>query len=561
MSEKNKEDILSCVERPWKRLDIITASLGLNILSLLTPIFILQLYDRVIPHQGTSTLLFLSLGMAVAVIIEVVLRFSRSQILIWLGERFQQKTTTSAFDKISHAPAKDVKKEAGTHMENMESPNILRDFLAGNGFLALLDLPFLLLFFVIMAFFAGKLVVVPLVVIGLFTLSLFFLTKKLQTQLDKRNDVDERRYNLIIEILSHYHTLKALGLESAMMRRFERLHEKSSLIEYKVNLYSNEARDLGTIFSYILFGSVATVGALFVIEHYITPGIMGACVILSNRLMQPVQSALGVWTRFHHFRLAKDRFDQMKNLPTVTSANEDHIQGDIKLKNVSHHFGDRGVLKDVSIHIPKNTITSIYGENGSGKTTLLRIIAGQLSPDSGVVLLDGEPLNYQQSYRELAYLSAENVLLEGTLLENMTLFQSDRFKDEALHYTQQLGLMAWMQQLPAGMDTPVGNSLVQSLPSGILQRVSLVQAFVLKPRILILDEANTSLDVKSDEVFKNMLLEKKKEMTIIVATHRPSIQHISDYVFTITGGKLYPSLHRSKRLENDDVSFAQRSHA
>lgn len=536
--EANAEKILLSKDKPWKRLDIVIATICLNLMSLLLPIFILQLYDRVIPKEGTSTLIFLSIGMGVAIILEIILRFSRSQILTWSGANFQNNVSSKAFSKITNAPPNQTKKESGVHLENMESPTVLREFLAGSGFLALLDLPFLFLYIGIIAFFAKSLVIAPIVVISIFIISLLTIINKLRKNIDLRNDVDERKYNLLIEILKNYHTLKALALEESMMRRFERLHTQSSLIEYKINLYSNEARDIGTVFSYILFGSVATLGAFYVINHQITPGIMGACVILSNRLMQPVQSALGVCTRFHDYKLAKKRFNEIEKLSSIKIANENNINGDIKLNNISKSFGEKVILDDISMHIKPNTITSIYGGNGEGKTTLLQIISGNISPDNGQVLINDEEIEPTYKYKGISYLGAENVLLEGTILENMTLFHPYLHKDAAIHYCSRIGLNTWINRMPSGLDTHVGSDLIQSLPSGILQRICLIQALIMNPKILILDEANTSLDFKSDIAFKSILIEQKKKSTIIVATHRPSMRGISDNSFTISNGKI-----------------------
>ena len=291
---------------PWKRWDIILSTVVLNILALAVPLFILQLYDRIIPNQSYGTLSLLGIGVGVVLILEACLRFSRGYVLSWLGMHFEHGAAVGAFQHLVNSTLSDLNKRGiGEHVENIESASILKEFLAGQGFLILLDLPFVFLFLGIIAYFSINIALAAAGILSVFILIAWALGRSLRTYLVKQLDLNDRKYNFIVEILSNHHTLKALGMEDLLLRRYERLQNQCSIIKYKVYLHAAEARDLATMFSYIMFVGMVAVAALQVINSVTTIGIMAASIVLTNRAMQPIQAAMGVWTRFQYFTIAK----------------------------------------------------------------------------------------------------------------------------------------------------------------------------------------------------------------------------------------------------------------
>ncbi|MDF3034677.1 MAG: ABC-type protease/lipase transport system, ATPase and permease component [Alphaproteobacteria bacterium] len=534
---------------PWKRWDIILSTVVLNLLSLAIPILVLQLYDRIIPNQAYSTLSLLGIAVGVAVILETSLRFSRGYVLSWLGMHFEHGAAVGAFQHLVNATLGDLnKKGVGEHVENIESATILKEFLAGQGFLILLDLPFVLLFLGIIAYFSLYIALAAVAILGAFVCLAWILGHLLRRHLEKQLDVNDRRYNFIVEILTNHHTLKALGMEDLLLRRYEHIHNTCSNVNYKVYLYAAEARDLGSMFSYIMFVGVVAVAALQVISEAATIGVMAAAIVLTNRAMQPIQAAMGVWTRFQYFTIAKKRIEDHFSLalePPLAQGVATPIQGKLALAGVSFQYADGKpeILKDINLTIQPGSIITIHGRNGAGKTTLMWMLMGNLHPTAGSVFIDDEPISsysYRDLRRQMAYIPPKGILFQGTILENMTMYRGAAYTDDALGLARQLGLDEWIRRLPLGYETKVGDQLFLLLPDGIHQRICLVRALVNRPKILILDEANTSLDENGDRLLRQVVQSLHGKVTIIFVTHRPSIQELADASYELLDGALMP---------------------
>jgi len=547
---------------PWRRWDIILSTVVLNLLALAIPILVLQLYDRIIPNQSYGTLSLLGIAVCLVLILESSLRFSRGYVLSWLGMHFEHGAAVAAFQHLVNATLDDLNKRGiGEHVENIESATVLKEFLAGQGFLILLDLPFVFLFLGIIAYFSVPIALCAVVILSVFILLAWILGRLLRAHLEEQLDVNDRRYNFIVEILTNHHTLKAFGMEDLLMRRYERIHNHCSNVNYKVYLYAAEARDLASMFSYIMFVGIVAVAALEVINEVTTIGVMAASIVLTNRAMQPIQAAMGIWTRFQYFTIAKKRIEDHFELalePPLTPGVTRPIQGKITLKEVFFQYDPAKpeILKGIDLIIDAGTTVTIHGRNGVGKTTLMWILMGNLRPTAGTIYIDDEPLTsykYQDLRCQMAYIPPKGILFQGTILENMTMYRGAAYVDSALNLSRQLGLDEWIHRLPLGYETKVGDQLFLLLPDGIHQRICLVRALVNQPKILILDEANTSLDEEGDRLLKQVVQSLRGEVTIIFVTHRPSIQELADASYELIDGVLLPKRLLSLPRETDTI--------
>jgi ATP-binding cassette subfamily C protein LapB len=543
---------------PWKRWDMILSTVVLNLLSLAIPLLVLQLYDRIIPNQSYGTLSLLGIAIGVVIVLEASLRYSRGYVLGWLGMHFEHGAAVGAFQHLVNSTLHDLNKRGiGEHVENIESTTILKEFLAGQGFLILLDLPFVLLFLGFLAYFSVPIALAAAGILVVFVLIAWVLGNSLRNSLESQLDLNDRRYNFIVEILTNHHTLKALGMEDLLLRRYERLQDQCSTANYKVYLYSAEARDLASMFSYVMFVGVVAIAALEVINSATTVGVMAAAIVLTSRAMQPIQAALGVWTRFQYFTIAKKRIEDHFNLtlePPLAHGISKSIKGKVTLKDLYFQYdSDKPeILKGVDLTIDPGTTVTIHGKNSGGKTTLMWVLMGNLHPHTGSVFIDDEPItsyHYQDLRRQMAYIPPKGILFQGTIMENLTMYRGSAYVDDAMGLSRQLGLDDWIRRLPLGYNTKVGDQLFLLLPDGIHQRICLVRALVNRPKILILDEANTSLDEEGDQLLKEVVQSLHGEVTIIFVTHRPSIEEIADESYELVDGILF-----SKR----DLSYSQR---
>ncbi len=533
---------------PGSIADLILASTFINVLALAMPITLLQVYDRIIPNSAEGTLVLLISGVGVALFLEALLRLGRSYVSGWMGARFEHLAGSAAMERLMNVSIIDYDRQgAGAHLERYNALSTLKEFYAGQAILVACDLPFAVIYLSAIAYLASHLVLLPVAVIVMFAIAAYVLGRKLRSSLFSRLQADDRRFSFIIEVLSGIHTVKGLAMEEQMVRRYERLQETCAEAEYSVALHSASAQSTGALFAQIVLFGVVGYGATFVIDGVLTTGGLAACTMLSGRAMQPMQKAVGIWTRLQSIELARER---LRDLFSMEAEKEPglpdlpQIKGDIQLDNVTFTYGknkDGEVLpplfENVNIHIGAGEIVGISGGNASGKTSLLYIMMGVLAPTAGSIRIDGYDIaEYAPSSirHQAAYLPQEGILFNGTILENVTMFRDDKI-DSAMDVSKILGLDTVVAHMPQGYDTKVGDGASDKLPRGFRQRIAIARALVDKPRILLFDEANTSMDGAGDATLKFLLERLKGRVTLVLVTPRPSMLNLADRIFDIVG--------------------------
>jgi ATP-binding cassette subfamily C protein LapB len=526
--------------------DLILASLFLNVLSLALPVALLQVYDRIIPNKSEGTLQLLVLGVGTALLFEAILRLGRSTITGWVGARFEHMAGCGAMARMLGTSVGAFERDgSGAHLERFNALATVKDFYAGQAILTLLDLPFTAIYLFLVWFIASELVLIPGLLLGLFILTALGVGRKLREALKRRMTADDRRFNFIIEVLSGIHTVKSMGMEAQMLRRYERLQEGCAEGDYNVAQVSASALSLASFFSQITTAAVAAYGSTLVLDHRLTVGGLAACTMLAGRSLSPVQKALGIWTRFQTIRLARARLNEIFKLPLEASAGLPKlppIGGAVRMDGVRFRFNEKSpeIMSGLSVEIAAGECIAIGGGNGSGKSTLLALMIGAVRPTEGRVLLDGydlaevDPASVKQ---QVAYLPQAGTLFQGSILENITMFRPE-LTELAYEAAGRLGLDDVVKTMALGYDTKVGDGAFDALPRGIKQRIAVARALVCQPRVVLFDEANTGVDGVGDQYLKTCLEGLKGQCTMILVTHRPSLVKLADRVFDFKDGVL-----------------------
>lgn len=536
---------------PGGLFDLILASLFINVLALAMPLTLLQVYDRIIPNTAEGTLIMLIIGVGTALLLEAGLRQGRSYVSGWMGARFEHLAGVAAVERLINVSIIDYERQgSGVHLERFNALGPLKEFYAGQAILALCDLPFAVLFLGAMFYLAGELVLVPIGLIIVFSITALIVGRKLKGALESRMHADDRRYSFIIEVLGGIHTVKGLAMEDQMIRRYERLQETCAAAEYNVALHSSSASSTGALFSQLVLFCVVGYGATFVIDGELTVGGLAACTMLAGRSMQPLQKAVGIWTRFQSIQLSLERVrDLFKLKPEKPFGLPElpPVRGDLRLEGVTFSYGkDKEgddlppIFDDVDLAVETGETIGITGAGSSGKTTLLYLMMGVFAPTAGRVTIDRLDLaEYEPSSirHQIAYLPQEGVLFHGTILENVTMFRDEKI-DDALDISRLLGLDSVVAHMPNGYDTVVGDGAGDKLPKGIKQRIAIARALVDKPRVLLFDEANAAMDSAGDATLRNLLERLKGRVTLVLVTPRPSMLNLADRIFDITDAKL-----------------------
>ncbi len=526
----------------WRRLDVLSASFLTNILALGLPFVILQVYDRIIPNQATETFFFLMLAMVCVAVFDAFIKIFRSIILSWEGAKYDHQKSMQAVEHILHTDSTHFEnKPHGFYVDKIHALEQIQDFYSGQSILLMMDLPFVAIFIALIWFIAGPLVYIPITLLLIFGIISILTGQKLHNALLNRSEMEDRRQNFIIEVLSGIHTVKSMAMEPFMMRRYEKLQGQSADSVYQLSRINSIVQGIGATFSQVAVISFVSIGSLYVIKGDLTIGAIAAGSMLSNRVLQPGLKAMSLWTQFQSIRLAHQKVKELFSMPEEISGDihvGENFSATVELKNVSFKYlgKDDPVLDHVSLKVNSNEMIGVTGNNGVGKSTFIKLLAGYIQPTKGEVLLDNRLIsdyNLEDIRSQIGIVPQYGILFEGTILENMTLYREGKAIDQAIELSRFLGLESIIAKMPQGLDTKVGGAAVDSLSEGVRQKIIMVRSLVGHPKIILFDDANANFDIKNDSRLLKFMLSMKGDRTMIVVSHRPSFLKLCDRTFEI----------------------------
>lgn len=534
----------------WRNPSVLIASLALNVLALALPIVILQVYDRIIPQQADGTFLILMIAMIVVVILDTILRILRSLILSWEGARFEHRESLKIINRVLDAETTDFgSKPTGFYLDRMQALEKIQEFYSGQSILLMMDLPFVILFLILIWTITGPLILVPLVLLIMFLVLSIITGRHLQEALETRSTMEDRRQNFIIETLQGIHTIKSMAMEAFMMRRYERLQHQSAISVFELSRINSMVQGIGATISQLAVISFVGFGAVYVVNGSLSMGALAAGTMLSGRVLQPGLRAMGFWTQFQSLRLATRKVNELYQLQPEISGTSEFVEGvdtaSIKLNDIEFSYPEteQPIIKGLSLDIAAGEAIGITGNNGVGKSTLIGLLSGFLHPTKGEVLLNNKTLedyNLEFLRTHIGILPQHGTLFEGTILENMTLYREGEAVDQAIELAQALGLTEIIARLPKGLDTQIGGAAVDILSEGVRQNIIIVRALVGDPQIILFDDANANFDMKNDTKLFQLIKKYKGERTLVIISHRPSFLRLCDRQFLLEDGQLNP---------------------
>ncbi len=539
----------------WKRNDILVSSLLINFLAMALPVITLQLYDRIIPRQAYETFFVLMLAMLGVVLIDFVLQMLRSSILSWESARFDHQSSLDAMALLLNAETQDFEnKPAGFYMDRIQALEKVQEFYSGQSILLLMDFPFVMVFLVLIWMIAGQLLYIPLVLLAVFLLVSVMTGKKLQQVLKNRSLMEEHRQNFIIETLQGIHTIKAMAMESFMLRRYEKLQFQSAKSVYQLSKLNSIVQGIGATFSQLSVISFVGIGSVFVVRGDLTVGALAAGTMLTSRVLQPGLKAMGVWIQFQTVHLSLKKVNELFSMaqePLVNVEKESPVNGAIELQNVCFKYpGQKQNLIDhLSLEVKPGESIGITGENGVGKSTLINLMAGFLRPESGKILLDGceiKKIHVHALRSQIAIVPQYGVLIEGSILENMTMYREGVAKEQAVELANIIGLEAIISRMPEGLDTYIGGASMDNLPEGVKQKIIMVRSLIGHPQVILFDDANANFDMKNDQRLIDFIKTIQNRRTIIIVSHRPSYLRLCNRQFVF---------EKSRLIERDSAPF------
>ena len=511
-------------------VSLIGATLTIHVLGLSVPVLTLQVYDRVIPSENANTLAVLLMGVAVAILLEMLMRLVRSYILLWLGANYEHRAANRLMSRIiSSDPSHFSKETVGSMLHSLTSIGRLKEFHPANVIVTVTDVAFGAVFVAIVAWIAGELAWVPVLVITSFVIVSIPMGAVLRRAIARQGDSDDKRFDFLIERLNKIHVSKAFALEKNIASNYENLAARSSVASMNVILSSFGSINVIALFSHIMIGGIIGLGAVQVIEGEITVGVLIASVLLSGRAMQLAQRGVLQWVKYQDFSVAQDKIEQLgATLEKTATGEADHVahKGSLQLSNVL--LGDESAGETVAVPAfqaePGQSI-AITGGDSRSRSALLKTMAGIYVRNEGEVLLDSNPIESfspKERARRVAYLGPKGSVFRGTIKDNITRFGEVPL-GQALEIARLLNVDQQVAKLAGGYDTFLDDDSTEVISNGLKQRISLVRDLAVKPRVILYDNADQGLDEVGFESICTVRVILRGKATLVLASDAPEI--------------------------------------
>lgn len=548
---------------------VLLASFCANLLALALPVMTLQVYDRILVSGSVPTMSVLAAGVVVAVVAEWALRVARSYVMGMAGAQFELHTSEQALRRVLAADLKESRRhEAGEYLEGLTAIGRVRDFYSGHLVTALVDMPFIAVYLLLIGYLAGSMVLVPMGLLAMFGLIVWVLGRHMRSLVRLREESDSHRYSQVIEMLTGLHSVKAQALEARMQRLYEKLLVEGSGRDYALSMTGGLANMLGGIMSQIMMVAVVVAGAPMVIKGDMSMGALIACLLLAGRLTQPLMRALSLWAHFQEVRLAREQMATLYALEYSAPEEENpmpaadeaaalqeqafaRVTGKVRLQNLSFRYqpNTRWLLRDLSLEIEAGSMVALMGGDVVAKTAFLELLAGLYAPEQGEVQVDGLPVAGLKDgirSRHVAYVPADAVIFRGTILENICQF-NPHYEQPARQLAEWMGIAEDVAKLPMGYETPLSSSgQGDEISPGLRQRIAIVRALVPHPRLILLDNADHALDRNGYNRLFELLGQLKGAATVVLVSDDQNLIRLADRKLTIHHGAVISAVPQGK---------------
>lgn len=532
---------------------VILATFIINFLALVSSLYVMNVYDRVIPNQAYETLWVLSIGVMLAILFEFLAKMIRGHLTDIAGKKADLIISSAIFRRMMALRLADRPTSAGSYANNLREFESVREFMTSASLLVLVDLPFLLLFITVIFIVGGKLAIVPAIIIPIVIIVGFIVQRPLSRYINESMKESSQRQGLAVEALEGIETLKTNNATRWAQQRWDAYTAKTSASSIKVKDTANfminfsvAMQQLNTVFL-VLFGT-------YLIHNEntaerITMGALIAAVILSGRALSPLAQVAGLATRFQQAKLALEGLNNIierpiERVPERKYISPSNIQGNITFENTCFQYQEDGkpAVSNLNLQIRAGEKIGILGRIGSGKSTMLKLASGLYDGSTGNVMLDNIDMrqidpNFLRS--QILLLSQSPRLFLGTLRENMDLARSDGYSSdqELLEALQRFGLDKIIRSHPKGLDMPLGEDGL-GLSGGQKQIIALARMTLRNPRIVLLDEPTTGLDQATERMSLQAISQWAQDKTLLVVTHRPQVLQIVNRIIVMDEGKV-----------------------
>ncbi len=539
----------------WKTLlkgwpiygESILASLLINLFTLAIPLFVMNVYDRVVPNDALDTLWVLATGAMLIIGFDFLLRMLRAWFIDMAGKWSDLTLSSFIFERLIATRMEARGQQTGATANHMREFEGLRDFFTSATLTTLIDLPFLAIFLVAIWILGGPIVIVPLIAVPVILGIALFAQIPLHKAVSKTFRESTRKHAFLVEALSASETIKSENAERVVQQRWEQYVEALAQSGIKSRFWSALTTNFTT-----LAHQLTTITLVFYGVHQISAGEMSvgaliACTILAGRALAPLSGISSMVIRYRQSMVALKALHKLMQNPVDRPASSRYLQrprfeGAIEFRQVQFRYPEQetDALHNLNLKIRPGEHIAVVGKIGSGKSTLQKLLMGLYQPQEGSILIDNTHLSQldpDQLRRSIGYVSQEIILFDGTLRENISFGNPQANDEEILLAAELAGVDQFANQHPKGYDMEVGER-GHALSGGQRQAVAMARALLAQPPIILLDEPTSAMDSRAESEWKARMEPFLQGRTLILVTHRSSLLSLADRLVVLEEGKI-----------------------
>ncbi|MEL0640648.1 type I secretion system permease/ATPase [Pseudoalteromonas aliena] len=527
--------------------DVIISAIALGILSVAMPLFVMNVYDRVVPNHAIETLWVLAIGILIALTADFILRLVRSYFVELAASRIDVKVSAVIMERVLGMKLKNRPSSAGSFASNIQSFEAVRNFFSSITLVALVDLPFVAIYLIVIAVI-GVPLSLPIIAGALILLSYGIAAhRKLEALSEQTMKASSMRNSILVESLTNIEDIKSFHSECKTQSTWEKSTIYIAQVNAQSRLVSSSITNSASWLQQCVGVIIMIIGVHLVIEGELTQGGLIAAYLLSSRAMGPLGQCAAVLAQYHHAAMAMQSLNEIMEKDVERPPNKHWLshpvlKGDIEFKDVCFKYDDDSlsVLNNVSFKINAGEKVAILGRNGSGKSTLEKLILGLYEPNSGAIMVDNnniQQIDPAELRHNIGYVPQNIALFFGSLKDNLTISAWHAVDEQIINACEKSQLFDLINSHPDGFDLQVGEQ-GRLLSGGQKQAVGIARALINDPPIILLDEPTSSLDHNTEHKIIKSLQKATKDKTLIVVTHKSSLLALVDRIIVLDKGKV-----------------------
>lgn len=528
-------------------VQVILAAVMINMFALVTSLFTMTVYDRVVPNAAMESLLALVIGAVIVLLFDFILKGLRGYFIDIAGQRIDEVVGASVFNRLVNMQMASKRGSAGALAGVVREFETLRDFFASATVAALVDVPFIALFLLVIFVIGGPVVLVPLVCVPLALLAGWLIQPGLSRLTQEGMNVGLSKQGVLVETIAGMETVKATNAGEVMAGRWQQAVSGHADISRRTRFLSQLAINAAGSLQQVSFIGVVVLGVFLIRDGTLSMGGLIACSILAGRCVAPLGQIASLLSRLSHTVNAYRQIDSLMGQAGDTRdgvryLRRDRLDGDIAFRNVTFRYPGttHRALDDVSFEIKAGERVAILGRVGSGKSTITRLMSGLYEPADGAVLLDNTDLRQihpQDLRRNMGMVLQDIALLSGTIRENIAIGAPQVGDEEIVRAATIAGVHDFVGRLPNGYDVRLADR-GEGLSGGQRQAIALARALLARRPLLLMDEPTSMMDVQSENALIARLEAELKGRTLVLVTHRAAMLKLVDRVIILDAGKI-----------------------